>query len=254
MATKMGPAIAAIIFLASCAATFEEEIANIHMLADKTRLTRSKSQKTYEYPKDCSGVRGSSGVYVIKPSLSPPIVVNCDMTTNGGGWTVIQRNTKGSKITWNEYWTAYKYGFGDILQDHWLGNEHIYNIIKQGHYKILFILQKSLKTYYHANYNSFSISNEANGYQLHLGAFSGNTTNAMMQYGNKYIHDNMKFTTIDRDQDLYSSNCAASCRGGFWFNSCYRVNINSKALYWYGIGSCKSSAILIKPTNLCKRT
>ena len=38
----------------------------------------------------------------------------CDMTTDGGGWIVIQRNKKDSLVNFNKNWTDYEKGFGDL--------------------------------------------------------------------------------------------------------------------------------------------
>ncbi|XP_041054365.1 fibrinogen-like protein 1-like protein [Carcharodon carcharias] len=257
MATKLGCALTAIIFLALGVAKCEEEIANMHMLDNEERFTRALTLRPASgYPEDCSGVSGKSGLHIIKPNGSPPLVVYCDMRTDGGGWTMIQRNNRVTEINWAEYWTAYKYGFGNILRDHWLGNEYIYKIIKQRNYKIKFLLRDRYNRLRIANYDSFAIGNEVSGYRLSLGRYSGNAGNAMVGNQNTVVHDNMKFSTLDRDQDRSSSNCAKSCRGGFWFNNCYRVNLNVKtSIYWYGLcnGNCKSSQILIKPDNVCKQ-
>ncbi|XP_062576804.1 fibrinogen-like protein 1, partial [Saccostrea cucullata] len=36
----------------------------------------------------------------------------------------------------------------------------------------------------------------------------------------------MKFTTYDRDNDLWTGNCAAYFKGGWWFNNCYCAFLN----------------------------
>ena len=51
--------------------------------------------------------------------------VFCDMTTDGGGWIVMQKRFDGS-VDFNRDWATYKEGFGDVYGEHWLGNEFVH--------------------------------------------------------------------------------------------------------------------------------
>ena len=43
------------------------------------------------------------------------------------------------------------------------------------------------------------------------------------------IHNGMKFTTIDKDNDEYvEGNCAQTHYGGWWYRSCHPVNLNGE--------------------------
>ena len=58
------------------------------------------------------------------------------------------------------------------------------------------------------------------GFQLRVSGYSGNAGDNLRH------HDRMKFSTFDRDQDTWSSNCAEIYHGAFWYTSCHEVNLN----------------------------
>ncbi|CAH2219694.1 Hypothetical predicted protein [Pelobates cultripes] len=207
------------------------------------------------FPIDCDKLpKGSqSGVYVIKPSSSPPLVVFCEIDDEGNRWTVLQRNTLKTEITWYESWTTYKYGFGNVLQDHWLGNEYIHLLTAQRPYMVRFVMVDKNDKEFYADYDIFSIDQEVNGYTLRLGRYSGTAPDFLTTFDSGNVHDNMKFSTKDKDQDRSSSHCAASY-GGWWFDNCQLVHLNAKGyILWKSIcsGDCTKSKIMVKPTGIC---
>ncbi|NXX99859.1 FGL1L protein, partial [Centropus bengalensis] len=109
------------------------------------------------FPADCSRLPSSSpsGVYVIQPKGSPPRVVWCDMDTEGKGWTVVQRNSYSTEITWKESWTTYKYGFGNVQSDYWLGTEYLHLLTQQGTYKVRFVVRNKANVTHFAEYDIF---------------------------------------------------------------------------------------------------
>ena len=54
--------------------------------------------------------------------------VYCDMTTDSGGWIVIQRNRKNSQLSFNKNWREYEEGFGDLNKDFWAGLELMHTL------------------------------------------------------------------------------------------------------------------------------
>uniref|UniRef100_A0A8C3JSQ6 Fibrinogen C-terminal domain-containing protein n=1 Tax=Calidris pygmaea TaxID=425635 RepID=A0A8C3JSQ6_9CHAR len=195
-----------------------------------------------------------SGVYIIQPKGLHHLVVYCEMNVTGGGWTVIQRNQKDTPVTWAESWSTYKYGFGNVRSEYWLGTEYIHQIAKQKVYKVRFVIQDSTDNTNFADYNLFSVEDESHGYRLRLGSYTGTAGDAMTSDNPKTMHDNMKFSTKDHDQDTYSKNCAYSYEGGWWYSACYSVRLNFKGgMTWGSLckGNCKSSLILIKPAPYC---
>ncbi|XP_053896780.1 fibrinogen-like protein 1-like protein isoform X1 [Malaclemys terrapin pileata] len=234
-----------------------------HLKADqgKGNLRHSRASdpqlpEAHVWPKDCSEITWNrvSGVFVIQPTGFHQIVVYCDLNSTSKGWMVLQRNRHDTQITWAESWSTYKYGFGNVQDDYWLGTEYIYRIAKQKVYQVRFVIHDSSGTMKYADYNLFGLEDESNGYRLRLGSYTGTAGDAMTSNNPTTVHDNMKFSAKDLDQDTSSGNCASSYEGGWWYSACHSVRLNVKGSITWGSfcsGNCQASAILIKPASYC---
>ncbi|XP_053327144.1 fibrinogen-like protein 1-like protein [Spea bombifrons] len=207
--------------------------------------------------KDCRSAflngRRASGLYAIQPKDSPPMAVYCDLRPDGGGWTLLQRNTRGNGVfSGPSAWSSYRSGFGNLTGDHWLGNELIYLLTRQNSFAVRFLLVDASGNEHRADYHSFRVDSEANGYALRLGDYSGDAGDAMTVTNETGTHDNMKFSTADRDNDRFPKNCAEEHGGGWWFDNCGSNFLNSHSdIYWRGLcgrdNPCIASSIMIQP-------
>nr|KAG5690540.1 hypothetical protein BaRGS_014673 [Batillaria attramentaria] len=72
-----------------------------------------------------------------------------------------------------------------------------------------------------AEYTSFSVDGADDNYTLHVSGFNGTAGDALK------VHDNMQFTTYDRDNDVKADyNCAVPHHGAWWYIGCYNANLN----------------------------
>ena len=90
----------------------------------------------------------------------------------------------------------------------------------------------------------FSVGNSTTNYAWNYSWFSQSSDRVKVSVlGSK--HNGMMFTTRDRDNDLYGSNCASNvCRGGWWYNNCADINLNGN--YEGDVTSPTATGILVK--------
>ena len=185
--------------------------------------------------------KAPSGVYQMKScralcKLSPFTIVTttgyCDMTTDDGGWIVIQRNKKNSLVNFNKNWTDYEKGFGDLHTEFWYGLESMHCLTQRGQWEMRVDYQKNDKTcswsYYH--YNQFSVGIASEEYPLTVVGFTGIGTDWPWFNDRSYTHNGMKFSTPD-NANWSGGNCAAYFKSGWWpwhHNSCYHINFNTQ--------------------------
>ena len=201
----------------------------------ETEAYAKKFNKVNYCIRDCSDLRSGSpsGVYMIKPEGAGKFKVYCDMTTDGGGWTVFQRRLDGSTDFFRG-WAHYKNGFGKLRREFWLGNDKLYALTSQGTYHLRIDLEDFENKTRYALYNTFVVRDPNDGYKLSIGGYSGNAGNALG------VHNGYKFITKDRDD---GHRCAALYKGGWWYSGCHYANLNGqyfegtatygKGIIWY---------------------
>ena len=134
-------------------------------------------------PKSCSqlfrdGFR-SSGVYIINPDGGKPFQVLCDMTTDGGGWTVFQRRLDGSVDFYLE-WKSYQNGFGNLNGEFWLGNDNLHRLTAVGNAMLRVDLEDFEGNIRFAEYTTFKVADEADKYRLLIGGYSGTVGDSLL--------------------------------------------------------------------------
>jgi hypothetical protein len=159
----------------------------------------------------------TSRVYWIDPDGAaglPPYEVWCDMTTDGGGWTVFQRRVSASDFYL--FWNDYKNGFGSASSNYWLGNDRIHAFTATFASELRVDLGYGAQRAYE-RYATFSLGTEAALYTLIVSGPSGTAGDGLG------YHNGRPFSTRDRDATF---GCAAAYTGAWWYGACHISNLN----------------------------
>ena len=167
----------------------------------------------------------SSGVYTITNFCGVKCSntrVYCDTSSGGGGWTVIQRRKDGSVEFEKRDWVEYEDGFGNLHGEFWIGLRSMHCLTSQGNWelRIDYQLKNGTKSYLH--YNKFAIGSAEDQYPLNISGFD---SIGLTDPFDRHPLNSMKFSSRDRDNDLYSRICAVS-NGGWWYRTCSNIYLN----------------------------
>ncbi|XP_046649622.1 uncharacterized protein LOC124340891 isoform X2 [Daphnia pulicaria] len=150
----------------------------------------------------------------------------CDMTTDGGGWTVIQRRGDYGqpRENFSVNWRDYKLGFGQLDREFWFGNDFIHRLTNEHDVVLRVELWDFEDGHVYADYESFRVDSEEDLYRLWVEGYQGNATDSLGS------HNGYAFSTFDRDNDEAPPccPCAPAYGGGWWFYSCFEANLNGE--------------------------
>eukprot|EP00794_Sanderia_malayensis_P019521 gene19521-21451_t len=72
----------------------------------------------------------------------------------------------------------------------------------------------------YAKYSHFKVGPERGNYKLEVSGFTGNMGDSFS------YHNNMQFSTKDKDNEQDSRHCARTYHGAWWYKKCYYANLN----------------------------
>ncbi|XP_052704318.1 ryncolin-4-like [Crassostrea angulata] len=234
-------------------------------LTSHYRLTGKHLNKLLRLQKqrDCASIlktipntKGRDGVYTIYPDMKTKKSVYCEMTTDGGGWTVIQRRMDGSEDFYRS-WQTYKAGFGKPQGEYWLGNEDIHLLTTRTSQELRVDIKKFSGEKAYAKYSTFTVGSESQKYMLAVGGYSGTAGNSLA------YQNGMKFSTKDQDNDKWNKHCGVNFQGGWWFKDCEHAYLNGPylksakitwiSINWYAFGNesraLKKASMMIRSKN-----
>ncbi|XP_061597417.1 tenascin-X isoform X2 [Cololabis saira] len=176
----------------------------------------------FPFPTDCSqeylnGIHVSGEVEIFpNGKLGPSMMVYCDMETDGGGWMVFQRRKDGS-VDFFRGWKDYLKGFGDLKGEFWLGLEKLQNLTGTTKMSLRVDLRDEGQSVF-AKYSKFEVAKR--NFRLTVGGYSGTAGDSLT------YHNDVVFSTRDRDPMSFITRCAISYRGGWWYKNCHEANLN----------------------------
>lgn len=171
---------------------------------------------------------------------------------DGSRWVIFQRRTTGvidltrgwpewsrttGAVSFNRGWSDYKFGFGDLETDYWLGLDHVHALCSSSCELMVTYntLNDKKKEFSHSiRYKMFSVAGEADQYNMTLSGFEPSVANGESDD----LSSGRVFSTNDKDN---TAQCAKSFGGGWWFNSsprdCGLSNLNGKWIdkSWTGV-------------------
>ena len=97
----------------------------------------------------------------------------CDMSSDGGGWTVILRRVAGGTVDFYCKWEDYEDGFGDLRGEFWYGLENIHCLTTRKDMELRIDLRKANGEGITWVYKTFRVNESDDNYRILIGEGEG---------------------------------------------------------------------------------
>ena len=174
----------------------------------------------------------------------------CDMSTEGGGWLVIQRRLPNGNTNFTRNWHDYEDGFGDLDGEFWYGLRNIHCLTYDIQTEMRIDMETTDGVAFSWMYTRIQVAGPSSYYRI---SSLGSGTGTMSSNG---ITSGYYFNTYDTSHGSYS-NCAQSHESGWWFYyGCGSSNLNGRhgaafstaGIWWYSTGqTLRKVEIKIRP-------
>ncbi|XP_078679354.1 uncharacterized protein LOC144915007 [Branchiostoma floridae x Branchiostoma belcheri] len=196
-------------------------------------------------PQDCTDILALGIRHVYTVGNPQPFQAYCDMDTDGGSWTVIQRRQDGS-VQFNRTWTEYEQGFGNTSGEYWLGLKNIHSLTTQKQSELYVYLEDWVTNSRFARYSTFSVGDASSKYTATIDGYNGTATDSLdpSTKDGRHSINNRPFSTTDQDNDGVSTDCAGTYgQGGWWYTpSCGYALLNGQYLTGCSVPSASCSS------------
>uniref|UniRef100_A0A6B0V642 Putative ixoderin b5 n=1 Tax=Ixodes ricinus TaxID=34613 RepID=A0A6B0V642_IXORI len=172
--------------------------------------------------------------YKIYP-LNDPVEVLCDMTSDGGGWTVIQ-----SRNDYEVYDNNFEKEFGEYERGFttkpggafWIGLDNLHALTSFSNNKQALRIELTRtkgQTPTVLVYHKFQVGSKAKNYKLTIDEYDGPKGYDALSYHNGAEFTIKKSMTESPDRDR----CSARLSGGWWFKECNTANLNGRKFTYH---------------------
>ena len=105
------------------------------------------------------------------------------------------------------------------MDEFWLGNNYLHLLTRENQELCLVLMDFDGNTAY-AKYSTFTVGSESEKYKLTVSGYSGTLGDSLA------YHNELDFSTKDRDNNGTTGDCAQARKGTWWYDSCQYSNLN----------------------------